>query len=587
MATGDPIANLNDLIGLLNKMLRGEADEDVNIDGTIKPTLSKVAAEYAANHGVYPTINEGLSAVGDGGVFAVPGENDEAFLTLYRNLDGQADRIADAPSSARVSEITDLLRRTETNRVCAQVTDELGFALWVAMTNGGFGSDNAFLSPKGLFIEGDGSSVTVGDGEYALAEWSDEGLRTNIAPSLVSRGKSGAILAIYDGSGFLGMELSDDGFNALNLPDGGSEGAAASVAAPLPVTPSTQVVAHRGLHTFGIAPENSLDAYRYAGLAGYRYVETDVRYTSDGQFVIMHDDTINRTMVNLDNTAISGDVEVVSTDYDTLRNNYIMASPIPAQRTPIPSLTEFLDVCMEYDLHPVIEVTGFFWTEADMKNLVDTCIREMGVKNFSFCGKSGEQLDYIRTQNADVELWYISEETPEKLASVKPSVSYLNRRDVSADHVHECRALGVGVGGWTAPADEFEKFAGRRLDFIATDYIAPSRPRGSAAFAFSDISDVEGGEFAGGVLTLTEGTSAEIPIDLNVVDLLGVYIRLRVKGAFTVESNQLTASYSYGDYRYYQSQTLARLESPYLTITGGAGGASITSIELTAVKLGE
>lgn len=107
MATGDPIANLNDLIGLLNKMLRGEADEDVNIDGTVKPTLSKVATEYAANHGIYPTVNEGLAAVGEGGVFAVVGSDPETYLSIYRNIDGNADFIVSSASSHWVSGVTD------------------------------------------------------------------------------------------------------------------------------------------------------------------------------------------------------------------------------------------------------------------------------------------------------------------------------------------------------------------------------------------------------------------------------------------------------------------------------------------------
>src|SRR5215467_10259431 len=50
--------------------------------------------------------------------------------------------------------------------------------------------------------------------------------------------------------------------------------------------------AHRGEHHHH--PENSLPAFQAAIDAGMDYVELDVRTTSDGQLVLMHDPTVNR-----------------------------------------------------------------------------------------------------------------------------------------------------------------------------------------------------------------------------------------------------------------------------------------------------
>lgn len=52
------------------------------------------------------------------------------------------------------------------------------------------------------------------------------------------------------------------------------------------------IVAHRGI--WSDAPENSLLSLRRAIEAGYDVVEIDVRRTADGEFVLLHDDTLER-----------------------------------------------------------------------------------------------------------------------------------------------------------------------------------------------------------------------------------------------------------------------------------------------------
>jgi len=52
------------------------------------------------------------------------------------------------------------------------------------------------------------------------------------------------------------------------------------------------IVAHRGI--WNDAPENSLLSIKRAIEAGYDIVEIDVRRTIDGEFVLMHDDTLER-----------------------------------------------------------------------------------------------------------------------------------------------------------------------------------------------------------------------------------------------------------------------------------------------------
>lgn len=53
------------------------------------------------------------------------------------------------------------------------------------------------------------------------------------------------------------------------------------------------VISHRGEHLSH--PENTLPAFEAAIVAGADYFELDVRTTSDGKLVLMHDATVNRT----------------------------------------------------------------------------------------------------------------------------------------------------------------------------------------------------------------------------------------------------------------------------------------------------
>ena len=72
---------------------------------------------------------------------------------------------------------------------------------------------------------------------------------------------------------------------------------AGAARAPLPALAAAPervvIIAHRGEHLHH--PENTLAAFQGAIDAGADYIELDVRTTSDGKFVLLHDSTLDRT----------------------------------------------------------------------------------------------------------------------------------------------------------------------------------------------------------------------------------------------------------------------------------------------------
>lgn len=55
----------------------------------------------------------------------------------------------------------------------------------------------------------------------------------------------------------------------------------------------TEISAHRGAHV--AVPENTAESIKWAGLLDYGFVEIDIQETKDGQYVLMHDEKIDRT----------------------------------------------------------------------------------------------------------------------------------------------------------------------------------------------------------------------------------------------------------------------------------------------------
>ena len=76
--------------------------------------------------------------------------------------------------------------------------------------------------------------------------------------------------------------------------------------------------AHKGVSTE--APENTIESLRAAAEQGYAVAEIDVSVTRDGQFVLLHDKSINRTARTPDGEAIGGEVAIGDITYEQALN---------------------------------------------------------------------------------------------------------------------------------------------------------------------------------------------------------------------------------------------------------------------------
>ncbi|CAL8974644.1 Glycerophosphodiester phosphodiesterase [Tessaracoccus sp. O5.2] len=98
--------------------------------------------------------------------------------------------------------------------------------------------------------------------------------------------------------------------------------------------PVTAIWAHRGASAY--APENTLPAFEMALQMGADGVELDVQRSADGQVVVIHDETLNRTS--------NGVGKVVDQSFEQLRQCDFSNRFAGRRNVKIPTLREVLDL---------------------------------------------------------------------------------------------------------------------------------------------------------------------------------------------------------------------------------------------------
>ena len=170
--------------------------------------------------------------------------------------------------------------------------------------------------------------------------------------------------------------------------------------------PIIKSVNHRGYYT---APENTLPAYKLSKKNGFKYVECDVSFTSDGIPVLLHDNTINRTARNADGSTISEDININDITYQqALTYDFGIYKGSQYAGTTIPKLEDFLVLCRNLGLHPYVELkSSASYTEAQIQSLVDMA-EKCGMKNnLTWISFNSAFLTYVKDYDAEARIGYV------------------------------------------------------------------------------------------------------------------------------------------------------------------------------------
>jgi len=214
----------------------------------------------------------------------------------------------------------------------------------------------------------------------------------------------------------------------------------------------TQVIGHRGIR--GLEPENTLRSYRRAIDLGVDYVECDVRRTSDGRLVLMHDEDVARTT--------DGSGRVADLTFDAIR------SLDAGHGERVPTLDELLALAKgRCGLHIELKTDA---VEQVLAQVVD----ENMLPSVVLTDFDTERLAQLRRLNADVAIEHIFGEPPpdaiDRALSVRAQRISVHQSHATRDYVDAAHAAGLLVIAWP-PNTESEMQAMMELgvDFICTD----------------------------------------------------------------------------------------------------------------------
>jgi glycerophosphoryl diester phosphodiesterase len=265
---------------------------------------------------------------------------------------------------------------------------------------------------------------------------------------------------------------------------------------PLPVTPTATptpppaprntalVIAHRGAS--GHAPEHTFAAWDLAIEMGADYLEQDIQQTLDGELVVLHDDTLDRTargpaenctgpvrtktLAQLRTCEVGGWFN--ERFPDRARPEYV-GQPLPTLREVFERYGNRVNYYIETKSP---ESTDLRMEQRLYDLLVEFGLRDAAVQRRQVYIQSFSPLSLLRMQAIDRELPLV-QLTPAGGAATLPIIATYavgvgpSAGQVSADFVRQAHALGLDVHPYTVnnPAD-LERLLALCVDGIFTDF---------------------------------------------------------------------------------------------------------------------
>lgn len=204
-------------------------------------------------------------------------------------------------------------------------------------------------------------------------------------------------------------------------------------------TPAPLILGHRGARVPGIT-ENTLASMQYAADKA-DVLEFDLQLTSDGQFVLMHDSTLDRT------TNCAGDVAT----YTLAR---LQAECTTDLSGPVPTFAEIAAYAAGAGKAIAPELKDNTVTDEELGRFV-AVIRDNGLAARAFVQSfSPEVFPRLRALDSVLTFVYLASSAvqPDAVSAAGASIAGLTVTGLTASTVAAFRAAGLRVWAWTVTA---------------------------------------------------------------------------------------------------------------------------------------
>ena len=229
---------------------------------------------------------------------------------------------------------------------------------------------------------------------------------------------------------------------------------------------TTLMVAHRGLS--GIETENTNSAFVAAGNRTYFGIETDIHRTSDGRFVINHDEHLKRVAdvdYNVEENPLADTQKIVLKDIDGTKERLDL---IPTY------LENYLAICKKYEKHCVLELKSDF-TDEEIGKIIEIIRGLEYLQHVTFISFEYGNLVKLRkilpTQSAQYLFSAVTDEVIEMVKAQKLDVDVYFKA-LTEENVKAFHDLGMVVNCWTVNAvEDGERLSAWGVDYITTNIL--------------------------------------------------------------------------------------------------------------------
>ena len=230
-------------------------------------------------------------------------------------------------------------------------------------------------------------------------------------------------------------------------------------------------IAHRGAAAY--APENTIASYDLAVDMKADYIEIDVQRSKDGELVVIHDTSVDRTT---DGSGKVGDLtleEMKSLDAGSWKGEQFTGEKIPTFEEVLDRYHGKVGILIEMkspELYPGIEEQV---ADALKERHLDTPQNEKIIlQSFNF--DSMKKMDQLLPKvPVGVLAWSHSQATPEALKEISTYAEWFNPSYgiVTEQVVENVHSLDMQIGSWTVRSHEAADFLfDMDVDAIITDY---------------------------------------------------------------------------------------------------------------------